>query len=116
MFGNIIPCPNSNKSMLLAQELDDYQIAEMMSHPGYTEVVAGRFPDGNMVKITGHLRDFLWHTGRATEPSHIKVHELIIPDMETAMELYDHLNGDDGWPRFWMTDTWQETFARFPCT
>lgn len=102
-MAKIVEFPGSTRAMWLASELSDQQIALMERHPRYLEVVMALLPNGDQVKITGHLRELLWKTGRARPPERpLRVTMFRCADMAETEELYDHFNGEDGWPRLWM--------------
>ena len=54
----------------------------------HREVMAGRLPTGELVKIDGHTRDYMWHRNAPIGPRELIVRVYDCVDINAAMELY----------------------------
>jgi hypothetical protein len=56
--------------------------------PVHVRVTAAQFPDGKLIKIDGHTRDYLWSNGLSDAPEVLYVDVWYVPDMDAAKDLY----------------------------
>ncbi len=54
----------------------------------HREVLAGRLPTGELIKIDGHTRDYLWHRNTPTGPAELVVRVYECLNINAAMDLY----------------------------
>jgi len=60
----------------------------LVPHPRHANVDAGLLPDGTMVKLDAHTRDYNWHEGRVPPPPFVRVSRYHVDDLAAAAELY----------------------------
>ena len=62
-----------------------------LSHPTHRHVSAAEFPNGDMVKLDGHTRAYLWGIGKLAQPEDgmVSVTVFKVMDKEEAKDLYD---------------------------
>ena len=56
--------------------------------PSHHVVSAARLPSGELIKLDGHTRCFLWETEKIPQPRQLAVDVYDVPDLKAATELY----------------------------
>jgi hypothetical protein len=57
-------------------------------HPSHVKVNAAQTPDGQLYKLDGHTRSFLWSSGEVEAPAKLYVDLWHCPDVESVKEMY----------------------------
>lgn len=64
-------------------------------HPAHSKVNAARLPDGHLLKLDGHTRDWLWAAGKLAPPPILFVDIWECPSRDAACELYVTFDSSD---------------------
>jgi len=63
-----------------------------LSHPTHDTVFAASLPGGELVKLDGHTRAFLWSCDKLERPTHVDVKIYPVANMDEAKEYYGHFD------------------------
>lgn len=63
-------------------------------HPTHKTVFAAELPGGDLVKLDGHTRGYMWVNSLAERPSSVNVIVMPVKSMAEAKELYGHYDSD----------------------
>ena len=63
-------------------------------HPTHKTVFAAQLSGGDLVKLDGHTRGYMWAHGMAEKPQSVDVIVIPVASMAEAKELYSHYDSD----------------------